>query len=207
MSLHCPAVLYVARHGDAVYDQGHGILSDAGGTLSETGRAQVATLAAALAEKRIGAVHTSVMTRAAESGALAAAALGVPHRQLAGLEEWRVGDLAGRSINDPAVQEIFGAWLNGNLHARIPGAESGAEIVARYREALEAIADQHRGENVLIFSHGGVMSLVLPLIAINLTNDHARGRYLPNAVPAIVEAGDDGWFVREWPGKQDKSVV
>ncbi len=194
-------MLHVARHGAAEYPSGDDILSDHGGRLSETGRAQVAALAESLGQSRIAAVRTSAMGRAVESGDVAAAALGVGTAIVAGLEEWRVGDLAGRSIDDPAAQEVYDAWLAGDLDARIPGAESGREILARYREALEEIADLHRGENVLVFSHGGVMSFVLPRLADNLADDQARGEVLPNAVPVILEAGDDGWFVRSWPGR------
>ena len=73
--------------------------------------------------------------------------------------------------------------------------------------ALQSIADQHRGEQVLVFTHGGVMSLVLPRVSVNVRNDLAHQRFLPNAVPARVEAGDDGWRVITWPGQVDASAV
>ncbi|MFN8097830.1 MAG: histidine phosphatase family protein [Dermatophilaceae bacterium] len=202
MSLHCPATLYVTRHGEAAFDGEDGTWTDAGGRLTEVGRGQVVALAARLAHSRIAGVRTSGLQRAVESGEVAAAALGVGTAIVAGLEEWRVGEFAGRPSDDREPQAVFEAWLAGDLDARIPGAETGREVVARYRSALEEIADLHRGENVLIFSHGGVMALVLPRIADNLADDQGRLQVLPNAVPAILEAGDDGWFMRSWPGRE-----
>lgn len=201
MSLHCAARLFVARHGDATYAQPRGILSDAGGHLSELGHEQVEALAGRLAGDRIAGIRTSSMTRAVESGQVAGAALGLAAIPIGGLEEWRVGDYAGLPIADPGPQAVFDAWLSGDLEARMPGAESGHEIVDRFGGALEAIADLHRGESVLVFSHGGVMSFVLPRLCHNVPDDLARDSFVPNAVPALVEVGDAGWSLVSWPGR------
>lgn len=206
MNLYCPARLFIARHGDATYPQPRGTLSDAGGRLSELGREQVTALAQRLASDRIAGIRTSRMARAVESGQVAGASLGLPASPIDGLEEWRVGDYAGRSIDEPEPEAVFTAWLCGDLDARMPGAESGHEIVDRYRGALEAIADLYRGESLLIFSHGGVMSFVLPRLCHNVRNDFARDHFVPNAVPALVEVGDDGWTLVSWPGRPDPAV-
>ena len=46
--------------------------------------------------------------------------------------------------------------MAGDVDARYPGSESAAEVVARVRPVLDAIADAHRGEAVLVVAHGGV---------------------------------------------------
>ena len=74
-----------------------------------------------------------------------------------------------------------------------PGAESGREVIDRFRDALETIADQHRGEQVLVFTHGAIMSLVVPHLSYNVRDDLAYLQFIPNAVPARVEGGDEGW--------------
>lgn len=206
VSLHCPATLYIARHGDAEYTHAH-VMSDEGGWLTETGQIQVTECAHDLADRRIAAVYSSPMQRAVESGVLASGELSVRHRALAGLEEIRVGERAGQPWSDPVTREVYDAWFRGDLDARIPGGESGAEVVARFREALATIVDQHRGEQVLIFTHGGIMSLVVPRLAINVRDDLAYLQFVPNAVPARVEAGDEDWRVISWPGSASKDVV
>jgi broad specificity phosphatase PhoE len=200
--LHCAATLLVARHGDAEY--GHpSVLSDEGGWLSELGREQVRTLAESLSGRSVARVHTSPLQRAVESGALAAEVPVV----VPGLEEFSVGALAGRAHDDPELRSVFKAWMHGDLGRFIPGGETGATVVARYREALLSIADQHRGETVLVFSHGGVMSFVLPRIDGPVRADLAAAAFLPNCGVAEVAVDGDGFAVRCWPGSVDRSVV
>jgi broad specificity phosphatase PhoE len=204
--LHCAATLLIARHGDAEY--GHpSVLSDEGGWLSDKGIAQTESLAAALAPRKVARVYTSTFARAVESGALAAKVLGVDAQAVPGLEEFSVGALAGRPHDDPELASVFKAWQHGDLRRCIPGGETGEEVVARYREALQAIADQFRGETVLVFSHGGVMSFVLPRISGNVRDDLAAAKFLPNCAVAEVSVDGDGFEVLSWPGSDDRAVV
>ncbi|MBK9476527.1 MAG: histidine phosphatase family protein [Tetrasphaera sp.] len=206
MALHCSATLFVARHGDATY--GHApVLSTEGGALTALGRSQVRSLAEGLATQRIARVFSSRMTRAVQSAEIAAEVLGVDHVVVDGLEEIDPGAYTGRSFSDPAWHAILDAWFAGRDDVRVEGAQSGAELFARYRHALESIADAHRGERVLVISHGGVMSLALPRLTVNTDSAAARGRFPPNAVPAQVEIGDDGWWLHSWPGAADPDVV
>jgi len=204
--LQCPATLLVSRHGDAEYAR-PGCLSDDGGWLSDAGRRQVHQLVQDLRGVRVAAVWSSTMDRAVESAVLAADLLGVPARSLDGLQEFSVGELAGVSYHDPRAQTVFDRWLAGDLDAGCPGGGDGHTLVNRYREAVGTIADQHRGETVLVFSHGGVMSLVLPRLALNARNDLAAQRFLPNCVPAELAVDADGWVLRSWPGSTDPDVV
>ncbi len=206
MALQCAATLLVARHGDAASPHAH-VMSDDGGWLTDLGTGQVRDLAAELAPQRVSKVWSSPLGRAVQSGRLAAGILDVGDEVLPGLEEIRVGECVGRPFGDPSYQDVYDGWVVGDLEARVPGAESGWEVLARYREALQHIADQHRGETVVVFTHGGVMSFVIPRLSGNVRNDLAARRYLPNAVPARIEIGDDGWRVLDWPGTADQAVV
>lgn len=204
--LQCAATLLIARHGDAEY--GHpSVLSDEGGWLSATGIEQTTALATALVDRRVAAVRTSPLARAVQSGAVAADILGVEARVVEGLEEFSVGALAGRPHDDPELQSVFMAWVHGDLRRRIPGGANGEEVLARYREALVSIADQFRGETVLVFSHGGVMSFVLPRISGNVRDDLVAAKFLPNCAVAEVAVDGDGFEVRGWPGSADRTVV
>lgn len=204
--LQCPATLLIARHGDADYEHLH-VLSDSGGWLTETGRAQTKELAESLSHRKVARVFTSRMQRAVESGTLAAAILDVDCVPLDGLEEFSVGALAGRSHDDEELASVYNAWIAGDLVRRIPGGESGEEAIDRYREALLTIADQFRGETVLVFSHGGVMSFVLPRLSRNVRDDLAVRRFLPNCKAAEISVDGDGFEVVGWPGTADRSVV
>ncbi|NMM23020.1 MAG: histidine phosphatase family protein [Phycicoccus sp.] len=201
--LQCPATLLVSRHGDAGYAV-EGVMSDDGGALTDKGRDQVRHLVERVRSRRVAAVYSSQMGRAVESAELAASELGLRALAVDGLQEFSVGDLAGVGIHDDRAQQVFGAWLHGDLAAAFPGAEDGQAVVKRFKGALEEIADRHRGETVLVFTHGGAMSLAIPRLSFNLRNDLAAQRFLPNCVPAEVEIDADGWRVVTWPGATDQ---
>lgn len=204
--LHCPATLLLARHGDAVYGRAS-VLSDEGGWLSPRGIEQVTALAEDLRERRVARVYTSTLQRAVESGGRAAEVLGVDCVALDGLEEFSVGALAGRAHDDPELLSVFTAWLHGDLARVIPGGESGVGVVTRYREALQTIADLHRGETTLVFTHGGVMSFVVPRLGGTVRDDLAAQRFLPNCAVAEVSVDEGGFQVLSWPGTIDRAVV
>jgi probable phosphoglycerate mutase len=197
--LQCAARIFVVRHGAADYESE--LLSDAGGWLSPLGRQQSRELAGQVEGERISRVWTSDLSRAVQTGEIVAARTGVDVTVRTGLREFGVGDAAGTTGDPDPFASTFAAWLGGDLSARIPGGESGLEVVARYEAVLEEVADAHRGESVLVVSHGGVMSMVLPLLARNLAPDHTRGLLLPNCGVVALEADADGWVARSWAGR------
>ncbi|WP_404381442.1 histidine phosphatase family protein [Knoellia locipacati] len=204
--LQCAATVLVARHGDADYPHPK-VLSDDGGWLTDKGRDQVRELAESLSGRKVAAVYTSGLQRAVESGVVAAEVLAVATRVVPGLEEFSVGALAGREHDDPELLGVFEAWKAGHLGTFIPGGEDGQSVLDRYRSALEEIADLHRGETVLAFSHGGVMSFALPRMSRNVRSDLAGLHFLPTCAVAEISVDADDVVVRSWPGSADRSVV
>jgi 2,3-bisphosphoglycerate-dependent phosphoglycerate mutase len=204
--LQCPATVLIARHGDAEYPV-LGVLSDDGGRLTDKGRAQSADLGEQLRGRRLAAVYTSTMRRAVSTGEIVAATLSLSNRPVAGVQEFAVGELAGTPYRSPRVQQIFEAWLDGDLAVGCPGAETGLDVVRRFEAAIAELSDQHRGETIVVISHGGVMSLAVPRLATNVPDDLARQRYLPNCAVAEVSVDSDGWQLHSWPGSADRSVV
>ena len=153
--LFCAATLVVARHGDADYVETW--FSDEGGWLTAEGREQSRALAATLAARRVARVWASDTSRAVQTAELVAHGLGITGDQPVvahkALREVYVGDLLGRPFDVAQLHAVTDRWFAGDLAARFPGGESGAEVVARYAEELGAIADQHRGETVLVVGH------------------------------------------------------
>ncbi len=140
------------------------------------------------------------MGRAVETGEVAAEVLGLPVARVEGLHEARVGDCAGLPFGDPCFHDVLDAWLAGDLGRRVPGGEDGHEVRERVREALQSLADLHRGEQVLVVAHGAVISFVVPSLCVNLRDDHVVGRPgLPNVGAVRVEVGNDGWHAGPWP--------
>jgi len=193
-SLQCPTTLIVARHADAEYESK--VWAEEGGSLTRTGREQAAALAARLTGRRVAHVWTSTLSRAVQTAEIAAAALGVGVTTRLGLREFEIGDAAGSRAEDPFAK-TYDRWLAGDLDARMPGAETGHQIVERFRGVLEEIVDQHRGETVLVVSHGGVIRMALPLM---LTRDPAHPpAALDNCACVEAEVDADEWICTTWP--------
>ena len=200
--LQCPARILVARHGEAMYADPD-LLSDDGGWLTDQGKEQAADLGERLRGERVAAVYTSRLARAEETGAVVGERLGLPPSTVEGVQEFSVGSLAGAPAVGARAREVFVAWVTGDLDRRWPGAETGTEVVARFVETVEALADRHRGETVLVVSHGGVMTLAIPNTAENVHPELALDALIPHCAVAEVEVDADGWrLVGPWPGKR-----
>ncbi len=196
--LQCAARVFVARHGEADYESA--LLGDFGGSLSSRGREQARALAQSLAGERIARVWCSPMARAVQTAEIAAGVLGVDVVVREGLREFSVGDHAGQGGDPDPFQPTFQAWLSGRLDARVAGGESGAELIGRVQDVLSEVADAHRGESVLMISHGGAICAAVPWVATNLSSGRTRVLPLGNCDVVALEADADGWVARSWAG-------
>ncbi len=199
-SLQCPARILVARHGEADYETD--LISDDGGSLSALGRKQSRALGERLAGERVARVWTSPLSRAVQTAEIAASVLGSDVVVREGLREYAVGSLAGSGEHESAYfSAVFRQWAEGDDTAEITGGERVADTVARVQGVLEAIADEHRGETVLVVSHGGAILATLPQLA-GLPRTRGLGVTLANCGVLELEADADGWRLISWDGQE-----
>ena len=189
----------LARHGEAEYESDR--LSDRGGCLTSLGREQARDLGRSLRDRRIGRVWTSPMARAVQTAEIAAGVLGCDVAVREGLREFGVGAYAGTPVDPDPFWPTIERWVAGDLDARIEGAESGTELIARMRAVLEEVADSHRGEAVLVVGHGGAICAGVPALAANLTASFPLGRPLANCARIELTADGDGWWAESWGGE------
>jgi hypothetical protein len=72
-------------------------------------------------------------------------------------------------------------------------------VVARYAAELDAIADEHRGETVLVVGHESAACASLPVVAANLAPPYGdRFRHLRNGETVELEGDADGWRLLSW---------
>lgn len=195
--LQCAATLLVSRHGEAEYETA--LLSDAGGSLTTRGREESRSLGSRLGGRRVAYVYSSPLARAVQTAEIAAGALGVDVGVREDLRELSVGAYAGRPEQPDPFAETFAAWRAGDLAATYPGGEPGLDVVHRVREVLASVADLHRGETVLVISHGGVLSLALPRLVTNLRDDHGHAHPPPRCDPVELAVDADDWRCVRWP--------
>lgn len=198
--LQCAATIIVARHGEAEYERDG--LSDDGGSLTRNGREQARELGRSLLDRKIAAIWCSEMARAVQTAEIAAGVLGCDVHVRRGLREFGVGDLAGESYENTRFLDVFESWRQGDLSVGPPGAETGDQVVARMRSALEGLSDLYRGETTLVISHGGVMTAVLAMMARNVPNTFAWGQSIPNCGTCELSVDADGWVLTTWRGER-----
>jgi len=154
--------LLLARHGESVWNaerrfQGHTDIE-----LSARGRAQAEALGRALRGYRVVAAYVSPFHRARETAELALRESGVPLTVIEELRELSLGEWEGCTVDEVRAQagDPYRAWLRAPHDCPPPGGEPLPVVSERVRAAIERIARAHGpGEDVLIVSHGGVISV------------------------------------------------
>lgn len=201
-----PVRLVMVRHGQTPANVGRVLDTRLPGPdLTELGREQAAWLAAALAdgaEGPIAAVHHSRAVRAQQTAAIVAGALGLEAAPVDGFQEVSAGDLEGR--HDDASVDLFrarfAAWQRGDLGARMPGGESGHELLVRLGASIAEICERQRdGGTAVVVGHGASLRMVaagllVPGEAPPPEEDHLAncGRFVVEWVPAGLGGDGDG---------------
>lgn len=138
--------ILLARHGETDWNRAGRFQGWADPPLNELGRAQARELAARLADDPFDAVYSSDLRRAHETALIVAEPHGVPVIADRGLREVDVGSWSGLTRQE--IDERFPG------HERHDG-ETREAHTERVVGALERIARSHRGERILVVSHGG----------------------------------------------------
>jgi 2,3-bisphosphoglycerate-dependent phosphoglycerate mutase len=193
--LHCPARIVVARHGQTEYETPE--MNASGGSLTPLGREQARALGERMRPERVAAVVSSELSRAVQTAEIAAAVLGLPVRVREGLQEFPAGDFLGRPFDAEFFDPIFSSWLAGDLSPGVPGGETGEQTVGRVMAVLDDLADQFRGETVLVVSHGGVILGLWGRIAPGSPLAPADADDVPNGSSYVFERDADGWRAPE----------
>jgi alpha-ribazole phosphatase len=87
-------------------------------------------------------------------------------------------------------------------HERPPGGETLVEVIERVGAALERLAAQHRGEDVVIVSHGGAIRAAVAH-CLRIGPDNALHLTVQNLSLTRLERSPEGWrvvCVNELPG-------
>lgn len=189
--VHCPARIVVARHGQAEYDTPE--MNATGGSLTALGRQQAHDLGERLAPERVAGIVCSELSRAVQTAEIAAGVLGVPVRVRERLQEFAAGDYLGHPFDVDFFGPLLNGWLAGDLDPGVPGGESGREVAERVVRVLDEVADQYRGETVLVVLHGGVILALFGLLAPGSPYAPAHHDDVPNGASYVFESDADGW--------------
>ena len=158
--------LLLIRHGEVEisYHRKFGGRIDM--NLSPNGRRQAKVLANYLRHKTIDAIYASPMKRVQQTLAPTLKLNGHEQIIMEGLREIDFGDWSGLGWQEVEEQFNFRSheWLDQIHHHGVPNGESGKVFRKRVEPCLKQIIARHRGENVAIFCHGGVIRMILAIL-------------------------------------------
>jgi uncharacterized phosphatase len=179
----------LVRHGQTDWNAERRLQGATDIPLNDVGRGQARDAVAVLAPYQWDAIVSSPLSRAAETADLIAEGLGLAVAR-------RVPELTERSFG-PAEGMQAGPELEA---LRVPGgfkgAESEDEAATRGLAALEALAEEFRGQRLLVVTHGTLLRVTL---------SRATGQTLTSVNNAVLNLAHhhttDGWQLEYFNGE------
>jgi broad specificity phosphatase PhoE len=157
------ATLLLVRHGQIAANTSRVWHGSTDSPLTDHGQVEAQLTAEHLARTRprARALYTSPLLRTRQTAAAIGARLGLEVILEPGLAEYGIGELEGVSYE--ALQNVHGffARIRDDRDFAPPGGESANEVMARVTSALARISDAHRGDEVVIVSHGAALGIAL----------------------------------------------
>ena len=158
----------IVRHGETPWNVERRIQGWRDIELNDLGRRQAQAVARHLAarhgegQERIDAIYSSDLKRAQQTATFLADELAMPLNLTDGVRERNYGILEG--IPFPEMQqhypEVAKVWASRHPDGVIPSGETLRQFHRRVTSAIEAIATNHRGQRVVVVTHGGAMDIL-----------------------------------------------
>ena len=164
-------LISLVRHGQTDWNLAKRIQGSSDIPLNSTGREQAEITGRALAGGSFDAIYASPLRRALDTARIIASHLGLGEpATIPAVAERNYGDAEGLT-----GAQILERWPEGT---DVPGRESREQVVKRALPALLELGERHEGEQVIVVSHGGVISSL-----VRHVTDHALpgpGEVIPN---------------------------
>lgn len=194
--------LVIVRHGETAWNAEHRVQGQLDVPLNDTGRRQAQAVASVLRKERYSAIYSSDLGRARQTAEPTAAALGMEVVLDPGLRERHYGMFETHTYAEVQVK-FPGEYAR--FDRRDPDFDfgTGESLKDFYRRAVDsvtAIAARHPGEDVLVFTHGGVLDKLYRHIT-GLSMSAPRDFGIPNCGINRVGAAPGGWQILAWAQK------
>ncbi len=153
------------RHGETAWNvdtrlQGHLDIA-----LNHKGIWQAGQVAHALADEDIDAIYASDLLRAWQTANAVAHTTAAPLTANVGLRERGFGSFQGKTYAEIELQwpEESQRWRKRDPDWAPPGGESLRVMRDRVQTTVNALAQQHIGQQIVLVAHGGVMDILYRL--------------------------------------------
>jgi broad specificity phosphatase PhoE len=170
--------LVLVRHGETIANHEQRWYGALDAPLTERGKLQVQAtgvhFGARQTEKPADLIYVSPLSRARNTAAAIADALGIEPIVEDGLREFSIGDWEGRTYRDLIDNErLWQRWAQDPTFAP-PNGESPVSFGKRVTETVQQITAQNSGKRLVIVTHGGVIGCLLDLWIGERTGDWVR---------------------------------
>jgi 2,3-bisphosphoglycerate-dependent phosphoglycerate mutase len=190
-----PARLCIVRHGETEWNAEGRVQGQLDIPLSVNGLAQAHCVAAALPEGRFSALYSSDLQRVLQTARPAAEKLGLEVRTEPRLRERDYGVFQGLTYAEArtTLPSDYARFKAKDAEFDFHTGESLRAFFSRATQCIDEIARRHEGEEVLVFTHGGVLEMVYRF-ATGCGLSTPRDFELPNAAFNWVE----DWRIVGW---------
>lgn len=112
-------------------------------------------------------------------------------RKLAG--DLDVGHTVRDGLTEPPAPPLARWLLDAHLDATAADGRTGTQVLARFAETVEDIADDHRGQAVAVLAGAAVLGLGLGALCAGLAPRHVCTHPLAPGMAVTAEYDADGW--------------
>lgn len=194
-----PTRICMVRHGETAWNAEGRVQGQLDIPLNEVGRAQARATADALAEHDFTAVYCSDLMRVRQTAEPSAKRLALPVSYTAELRERHYGMF--ETLTYVEVREKFpeqyARFRDKDPDFDFEGGESLRKFNERSLKVVMQFIDRHPGEQILVFTHGGVLEMVYRH-ARSVGLSSPRDFEIPNAGINWIEVTPSEWKVRAW---------
>jgi probable phosphoglycerate mutase len=194
-----PTRICMVRHGETAWNAEGRVQGQLDIPLNDVGRAQARATAEVLASHDFSAIYCSDLMRVRQTCEPSAKKLALPVTYLPELRERHYGMF--ETLTYTEVREKFPEQY-ARFRDKDPDFDfEGGETLRGFNDrSLKVVADiigRHAGEQILVFTHGGVLEMVYRHArAVGLSS--ARDFEIPNAGINWIEVTADAWKVWAW---------
>ena len=187
------------RHGETEWNALGREQGQLDSPLTARGLQQAEAIAGRLQRARFSALYSSDLGRALHTAEIVARATGATIDVDAGLRERHTGIFQGMTKEQMTAQypNEYSAYRSDPYAYQVPGGESGQQRTERSVRVMNALADRHADETIVVITHGGFLIGFFEHV-LNLAPGNAWRFKRQNAAFNVFARTDGAWSLETW---------
>lgn len=189
----------MVRHGETHWNKIERMQGQLDSNLTELGIKQASAVANALKKIKYDAFYSSDLKRAMQTSEIISKQLGLTVIKENCLREINLGiaqGLTAEEFKDRYPDEYI-KYASKDPDYVIPDGESNREKYNRAVGCLSELAQRHKGGNILIVTHGGILDSIIRMV-FDIPLSVKRHFSLINASINVFNVADGKWMLETW---------